>query len=339
MFWNFSDSDRLYLRSLPYFAACPRVGSFVARLDPPHGPGIPHMTTARKSEWIIISLFALTLPTLSLLPLGGLYLFQHGWLLVWAIAALVVVAIASIVQIWVLSPLRPPSRPIVLDSANQQWTVDEMRAWQSVQDLAVTARVDALANGDTALRLTVDVITVVAKALHAGTADAVWQFTLPEALAISEQVSRRLSVFVVSHIPFGDRLTIAQVLAIYRGRQWIDLAGRLYGLWRVVRIVNPATAITNEARERLARSLAQWGREHIGRRLITAYVEEVGRASIELYGRRLRQKLPEGQDHVIPEITEITAYDLTKHPIRRGVWRQAASATRALAGSLWRRKR
>ena len=60
------------------------------------------------------------------------------------------------------------------------------------------------------------------------------------------------------------------------------------GITVQVRLVNPATAITNEARERLSRALFQWGREHVMRRLVEAYVEEVGRAAIDLYGGRLR---------------------------------------------------
>ncbi len=145
-----------------------------------------------------------------------------------------------------------------------------------------------IADHDAALNLARETIETVARRLHPETHNAVWQFTVPEALAIGERVSRRLSQFVATHVPFGDRMTVSQMLQIYRARSVVDTAGKVYDIWRVIRMANPATAITHEMRERLTKAVMTWGRDQVSRRLLVAYVEEVGRAAIDLYGGRLR---------------------------------------------------
>jgi hypothetical protein len=94
---------------------------------------------------------------------------------------------------------------------------------------------------------------------------------------------------------------VSQFISIYQWRHMLDAAERAYDIWRLVRLVNPATAITNEARERLSRALFQWGREHVMRRLVEAYVEEVGRAAIDLYGGRLRVARTASEEADAPE--------------------------------------
>ncbi|MEE9546005.1 MAG: GTPase domain-containing protein, partial [Hyphomicrobium sp.] len=59
-------------------------------------------------------------------------------------------------------------------------------------------------------------------------------------------------------------------------------------LWRIIRLMNPMSAITQEMREKVTRQIYDWGRDELARRLASAYVREVGRAAIDLYGGRMR---------------------------------------------------
>jgi GTP-binding protein EngB required for normal cell division len=59
-------------------------------------------------------------------------------------------------------------------------------------------------------------------------------------------------------------------------------------LWRVVRLLNPLAAATQELRERFTRQIYEVGREHLARRLARAFVKEIGRAAIDLCGGNLR---------------------------------------------------
>lgn len=254
---------------------------------------------ATSAARYILVATALLLPTLSLVPLGGLYLWEKGYILWWALAALICVAVVTLMQrLLIAGAVRhpPPSAsPADADAeardaglADPTWSPLEAKAWADVKMVAARVDLARMNDLDAVVTLGRNTVEVVAQRLHPTRQDAIWQFTLPEALAITERVSRRLGRMIETNVPFGDRMTVSQFLSIYRWRHMLDAAERAYDVWRLVRLVNPATAITNEARERLSRALFQWGREHVMRRLVEAYVEEVGRAAIDLYGGRLR---------------------------------------------------
>lgn len=241
----------------------------------------------------ILVVSALLLPTLSLLPFGALYLWQNGLVLHWAIGALTVVAAASGLEfIWLNRGDKGSGAPSaagpLLDAPPQSWSSVEISAWRDVEVVARSIDLAKLESLSGFLDLGNRTVTAVATRMHSDRADPVWQFTLPEALALLERVSNRLGGMVRSHVPFANLLTLAQLRTAYRWRSSIDFAERLYDVWRVARLANPATAATNEARDRLTRAMLSWGRDQVTRRIAEMYVEEVGRAAIDLYGGRLR---------------------------------------------------
>lgn len=259
--------------------------------------------SATSATRYILIVTALLLPTLSLVPLGGLYLWEKGYVLWWALAALVCVTAVAIAQRRLIAGAvrHPPPKASATDTSDTEgetwladptWSPLETKAWADVRVVASRVDLERMTDLDAVVTLGRNTIEVVAGRLHPSRQDAIWQFTLPEALAITERVSRRLGRMIETNVPFGDRMTVSQFLSIYQWRHMIDKAERVYDIWRLVRLVNPATALTNEARERLSRALFQWGREHVMRRLVEAYVEEVGRAAIDLYGGRLRIARP-----------------------------------------------
>lgn len=252
---------------------------------------MPTLSPAQRTARAILIVAALLLPTLSLVPLGGLYLYANGWLLYWAVAALVVASAAFLLErSWLRTGERRLARLEHDDAEHRRagrLTLAD-RAARDVRAIAARVDVDRLQSAEAILELGQRTIDAVARRMHPEKGDAVWRFTLPEALVIMERVSARLGRFVETQIPFGDRLTVAQFLAVYRWRGMVGVAERAYDVWRVVRMANPATAVTHEAREQLSRAVLNWGKERVGRRLAEAYVEEVGRAAIDLYGGRLR---------------------------------------------------
>jgi hypothetical protein len=249
-------------------------------------------TRAMRMARFILITACLLLPTLSLLPLGGMYLWEKGWLLHWAVLALCVSGSIALLEAWLLkreARETPREAPLAGSSGpSAVWDEREVQAWRDVEALAARLEIERLDSTQAFLDLGLETVTTVARRLHPEKPDPLWQFTMPEALAITERVSRRLSRTVVAHVPFGDRLTLAQFRAAYRWRGAIGVAERAYDIWRIVRLMNPATAVANEARERVSRAVLNWGREQVTRRLAESFVEEVGRAAIDLYGGRLR---------------------------------------------------
>ncbi len=244
-------------------------------------------TRSAQLTRMFLLLAALLVPTLSLVPLGGWLLWEKGWLMYWAIGALLFASVVAALE-WRIFRIRPAVvRPDSDECDRSQRSLDEL-ARQDVHRIARSIDIEQLQGIRDFEALGIRTLEAVASRLRPGESDVLWQFTMPEAFAILEQVSRRMGVVVEAHIPFGDRLTLAQVRAAYRWRGALSAVEKAYDVWRVLRLANPATALTHEARERLSKAMVNWGREHVTRRLAEEFVEELGRAAIDLYGGRLR---------------------------------------------------
>ncbi|MBX9590009.1 MAG: GTPase domain-containing protein [Hyphomonadaceae bacterium] len=246
---------------------------------------------------------ALLLPTASLIPLGGLWLWQQGYVVYWAIATCFVVAGLYYVQARIVAGPAPAGLAQSLDegaqSADEQaWTPRQAEAWNDVKALAASVDAQRMASRDAALNLGLETIETVARRLHPERSDPLLQFTVPEALAVVERASNGMREFITTTFPFGDRITVAQLMWLYRWRGALNLAEKGYDLWRIVRLLNPLSAASQELRERFTREIYDMGREHLGRRLARAYVKEVGRAAIDLYGGALRVTPTKLQGHV-----------------------------------------
>ena len=111
-------------------------------------------------------------------------------------------------------------------------------------------------------------------------------------------MSGELRPFIRDHIPLGDQLTIGQIVKLYGWRSLIGYAEQAYDVWRMIRMLNPISAATHEIRERFSKKMYEMGREHLTRKLAERYVEEVGRAAIDLYGGRLKVTASELEGHV-----------------------------------------
>ncbi len=241
---------------------------------------------------LAMALAALFLPLLSLAVLGSLWLWQHGYVLYWALAACSITFVTYAIERWLfridLPETAPASETIVEDTADAGWSARETAAWVEVVSLSKKVRPLEITSSNDIFDLGLRSIETVARSMHPGEEHALWKFTLPEAFALIERVSTQLSAFVSDSIPLGDRMTVGQFLRLYRWRSAINVAEQAYDLWRIVRLMNPAAAATQEIREQLTRRAYDWGREELAKRLVQAYVREVGRAAIDLYGGRMR---------------------------------------------------
>ncbi len=274
-----------------------------------------------------VATICLALPSLTLVPLGGVWLWQKGYAVYWVFGACLFVISAFLFQLYLFrrldiplkgpTPAEPPG-----DAAASTWTPRETDAWKAV--LAVADQVDLshFASWQAFLGLGQQTIEAVAKTLHPEVKEPLWQFTVPEALTLIEQVSLRLKPVIAENIPFGDQLTVGQVIRIYQWRSLVDVAQKGYDIWRIIRMLNPATAVTQELRERLSNQMYRWGREELAKRLARGYVKEVGRAAIDLYGGRLRVSPEDLEAH----ITEATGRD------RRAASQVQAEPLRLLLG-------
>jgi len=250
---------------------------------------------------LVLLAAALVLPAASLIPLGSLWLWEHSYLLHWALASCLLVMALYALQRRLLVPLPTepaPAKVSEAEPADTAWTPRQAQAWEDVITLASKVKAERMMSRDAALALGLETVETVARRIHPDRSDPLLQFTLPEALAVIERASANLRSFLVSSFPLGDRITVAQFMWLYRWRSAVQLVERGYDLWRVVRLLNPVAAATQEMRERLSRQLYEMGRDHLAERLARAYVKEIGRAAIDLYGGNLRVTREALRSHV-----------------------------------------
>ncbi|MEQ1577972.1 MAG: GTPase domain-containing protein [Hyphomicrobium sp.] len=241
---------------------------------------------------VAMATFALLLPLLSLIVLGSVWLWQQGYVLTWALGACTVTLFVYALERWIFRGDLPETakgaEPQAGEAADPAWSVREAAAWAAIIELSNQVRPSEITSRDEIFDLGVRSIETVARSMHPGEEHALWKFTLPEALSLIERVSSQLSTFVNESIPLGDRMTVGQLLRVYRWRSAVNVAEQAYDIWRIIRLINPAAAATQEIREQLTRRAYDWGREELAKRLAQAYVREAGRAAIDLYSGRMR---------------------------------------------------
>ena len=251
---------------------------------------------------------ALILPTLSLVVLGTLWLWQNNYLLLWAAIASFAAVVIYGLERWLVSPgIRKLGRSSPKGEAGSERqpstgsSDSERQAFASVEELADSIDPAQLNDRASVLALGVKTVEAVAHTMHPGQKDPLWRFTVPEALALIGQVNSRLNKFIVEDVPLGDQLTVGQLMTVYRWRSMVTVAEKAYDVWRILRFVNPATAVAGELREKLSGELIKGLRVEFTRRLARAYVHEVGRAAIDLYSGRLRPDLDFSSSEISPD--------------------------------------
>ncbi len=302
----------------------------------------PDSAAIRAVRWGLVGL-GIALPALTLVPLGSYWLWERGWLIYWAIFACIATVIAWFVQWRLLRPTSArlaeqsdPSGIAPVSPGDPAWTPAEERAWVRVGEIVRGLDPATIQTRSDAVDLGQRTIETVALALHPERTDPLLQFTAPEALSLVERVAVRMNTFIRESVPLGDKLTIAQMRALYEWRGSMELAEQAWSVWRVIRMLNPASALANEVRERVGKELMTWGKTHIARRLATVYVEEVGRAAIDLYGGRLRLSRGQLEAHVSSSSrADIEAAEIPlSEPLRALVIGQVSAGKSSLVNAL-----
>jgi uncharacterized protein len=246
---------------------------------------------------ILLALIAASVPFLALIPLGALWLFQQGVVRWWLLAAVVLGAGGYACARWlqrqgdVEAPARPEEQTPV-SPPDADWSPRDLGAWNKVQQVAADADPRMLGDYELLLDTARRTIEAVAAHYHPDLRDPVWRFTLPEALLLTERVSARIRQALLKNVPGAHLIRAGQLRRIWElkpaAETGMRVFNRLHRLYRLARLVNPVGALLAEARERLVTAALGESGNHLRRKGARIWVEEIGRAAIELYSGRLR---------------------------------------------------
>lgn len=242
-----------------------------------------------------VAMVLMGLPLLLLLPFGAYWLWQQGWLLFWVLASLLVTLVGTACLVWGKKCLRQaasgaelPDQAEAVSPASEGWSVLDNTAWETVVRLAREADPDLLTRQTLWLSSTRKVIEQVARHYHPEQKAAIWEFTLPELFLLSERVSQRVRKVVLEQVPASHLVKVGQVVRIWALKTRFEPAYRTaHGIYRLVRWINPVSALVAEARGALMDQVLGAANDNVRQTLARIWVEEVGRAAIDLYSGRL----------------------------------------------------
>ncbi|MCC5873660.1 MAG: 50S ribosome-binding GTPase [Gammaproteobacteria bacterium] len=287
---------------------------------------------------LYVALAASLLPLLLLLPLGAVWLFQHGWLTYWLLAAAVLGVATYGLTRWLgrtaESAKATDTGPVA--GPNPDFSPLDLAAWQSVQAVAREVDPAIVFDRDQLLQTARITIDAVARHYHPEARHPVWRFTLPELFMLTERVSGRLRRVLLAEVPGSHLMRVGDAVRLWEFKPLLGRGAKVVkGLnlvWRVARLVNPASALLAEARERLIGAALGDAGNWIQRRGARMWVEEVGRAAIELYSGRLELDAAEleAADHLGDDIQPAA----TAGPVRLVIAGQTNAGKSSLINTL-----
>lgn len=239
---------------------------------------------------------ALVIPFLALLPLGILWLVEHGYVLWWLAAAALLGALALRQRIVITRKARAEAAALAAAAspASPEWGPREREAWQIVERACAESPpftfLDVEPIRDEVLRL----VDRIALHFRSDDADARLQLTLPEVLLLAERFGRDARAAALRHVPGARRLLISDAL---RFKSWAERWGptatqsvaMLDAVWRIVRgVVDPAGAAVQESKRALLGKSGSVLATRARAALTDLILRECGRAAIDLYSGRLR---------------------------------------------------
>ena len=248
----------------------------------------------------VLALLAWMLPTVALLPLGMLWLWQNSAISFWLIAMVVCSAAGYGLQQGLLRRDRKLLASAAT-TADPLWPPKADAAWTAVEQLAEQAQPEQwpLHDGSRLWTLGRDTLEIVARHYHPQVEQPLLELTVPHTLLIIERASRDLRQTITAQIPFSHNLTVGNLIRAWR---WKKSAERLLNVYRAGRLViNPADALLSEVWGHLrGRAFGTAGVE-AQRWLLREYVRKVGYYAIALYSGQLTLADADPTDQPLPK--------------------------------------
>ncbi|NEX16066.1 MAG: hypothetical protein C1943_05390 [Halochromatium sp.] len=260
----------------------------------------------RRSLWLLGLIATLILiPWLFGIGVGIWMIVQQGWAWYWWAATLVLLSLALLL-LRGLFRAKPPLR-MGLDALPGA-SVAEKRAREALRRRAkaIDANdVHALQHPDAVSTLLVGAFQDVAEAYSPDDPVALWHFTLPELLLMVEDLSQRLRGTLLMDYPVLRHVELSWVMLLLG---LTGPLGKLMSVFRVLRWIEPANALTAELRGRVVGQALDGLGGNAKAQIAVMLVEQAGETAIKLYSggyrRRADELLPTAPTPVAETLTE-----------------------------------
>ena len=280
------------------------------------------------------------LPWLALIGLGGYWLWQQGWLYQGMGILSANIALAYGLLNWRRRSAKPLFvEPIIEIEPNPNWPDKAQLAWKELKPLTERWQTesDLLTNSSKALKLTNEVLTLVASHFHADSKYPILEFPLPYLLKLIVLVCEDIQRDVLDKIPGSHAVRVGDLL---RAKQAVDTLNKLKPVFDIGNwLFNWSGAGLTKARSLLIGKGLNTVTNEISQLLISAYINKLGYYAIQLYSGQLTL------DDIVPtevltpaskeDIAESQAHDQAIEPLRLLVLGQVSSGKSSLISALF----
>lgn len=237
-------------------------------------------------------LLLILFPVILLMGFGLLALYQMGYLLHFTLlltgSSLVYVALLYSIRRSIQPQADKQTAPLV--QASPDWSEFDLQVWHGLNQT-----LDSQLQPDDSWELlrehALALISATANQYRPGKAEGELAFTLPELLAMTEEVSRRYHRIVLEHLPFAEQIQLSQIKQIYRHRDKTAQIEKIWQVYRTYRLFTP-TGVIAELRSQLTGHLFNEVKAELALRLKKAFLQEVVSVAIDLYSGRFQEATP-----------------------------------------------
>lgn len=267
-------------------------------------------TTAKVNQlkakllWFLALVLVGTLPAaLLLIGLGVVYALQSQWLLI-----ILAVSFASIAVVWLLSKLwlnrMLAKQPRVTTGeptslTYPHWAAFDEQVWQQQQPL-IQELIGRQPDWRTLPMQSLELIQSISQSYDK---KSEYEFSVPEALRLIEEVSRRYREVLVQQVPFIEQAKVSYLKTGIDNKNSISSGYKAYKLtyniYRAFRTINPLAALVGEARNLVLNQLGKKLLSETDLVLKQTFLEEVCATAIDLYSGRFQDTLKDPDDLAI----------------------------------------
>ncbi len=300
--------------------------------------GLVQLGQLEQGSFVLVIVGAL-LPLLALAVVGLYAAIVEGY---WT--ALMIVLLLGSLLIWLPFWVRwKHHKKMVMDEGllveddallvkpSSEWVEFDQKIWEQIQQ-RVLVEVNAQTQWQVLEPLGHEIVEQIARYYFPDSSDPLREFSAPEFLLMLEELSRRYRQLLHTHVPYVEKIHVAQILKGYRNLDKMVYVKRFYDVYRMLRLLTPEGMLA-EARGQVMGQLFDRVNSNVQLQLKRAIMQDLASVAIDLYSGRFRVSDRElSQQSELQNERDLTAPEV--EPLRIVLVGQVSAGKSSLINSL-----